>query len=49
VLEAKLVAGGIVFSIATEFIENEDENVSKQDCERVLKELPQMHIKMAMI
>jgi hypothetical protein len=33
VLEAKLVAGDMVFSIATEFIENEDENVSKQDCE----------------
>ena len=33
VLEAKLVAGDMVLSIATEFIENEDENVSKQDCE----------------
>jgi hypothetical protein len=33
VLEAKLIAGDMVFSIATEFIENEDENVSKQDCE----------------
>ena len=33
VLEAKLVAGNMVFSIATEFIENEDENVDKQDCE----------------
>jgi hypothetical protein len=33
VLEAKLVAGDMVFSIATEFIENEDENVDKQDCE----------------
>lgn len=33
VLEAKLVAGDMVFSMATEFIENEDENVSKQDCE----------------
>jgi len=33
VLEAKLVAGDMVFSIATEFIENEDENVTKQDCE----------------
>jgi hypothetical protein len=32
-LEAKLVAGDMVFSIASEFIENEDENVSKQDCE----------------
>lgn len=33
VLEAKLVAGDMVLSLATEFIENEDENVSKQDCE----------------
>jgi len=33
VLEAKLIAGDMVLSIATEFIENEDENVSKQDCE----------------
>lgn len=33
VLEAKLIVGNMVFSIATEFIENEDENVSKQDCE----------------
>ena len=34
VLEAKLIIGDMVFSIATEFIENEDANVSKQDCER---------------
>ena len=35
VLEAKLVLNGkIVVSIATEFIENEEPNVSKQDCER---------------
>ncbi len=33
VLEAKLVVGDMVLSIATEFIENEKENVSKQDCE----------------
>ena len=34
VLEAKLVLNGvIVISIATEFIENEKANVSKQDCE----------------
>lgn len=33
VLEAKMVLGDMVFSIATEFIENEDENVKKQDCE----------------
>jgi DDE_Tnp_1-associated/Transposase DDE domain len=35
VLEAKLVLGdNLVISIATEFIENEDETVEKQDCER---------------
>jgi len=35
VLEAKIVLGDdLVVSIATEFIENEKENVSKQDCER---------------
>lgn len=33
VLEAKLVVDDMVFSIASEFIENESENVSKQDCE----------------
>lgn len=34
VLEAKLILGpGLVISIGSEFIENEDENVSKQDCE----------------
>jgi len=34
VLEAKLVtANGLAFSIATEFIENEDPNADKQDCE----------------
>jgi hypothetical protein len=34
VLEAKLVTScGMVFSIMTEFIENENEDVSKQDCE----------------
>ena len=33
-LEAKIIlAPGVVVSIDTEFIENEDENVSKQDCE----------------
>jgi hypothetical protein len=35
VLEAKLVINGdIVLSIATEFIENEQPNATKQDCER---------------
>ena len=33
VLEAKLVLGNMVFSILTEFVENENESVSKQDCE----------------
>lgn len=33
VLEAKLIVGDMVLSVATEFIENEDENVKKQDCE----------------
>ena len=33
VLEAKLVVGEMVFSIGSEFVENEDEKVSKQDCE----------------
>lgn len=34
VLEAKLVVGGMAFSIATAFMENEGEEVDKQDCER---------------
>ena len=33
VLEAKLVVGDIVISIDSEFVENENENVEKQDCE----------------
>jgi hypothetical protein len=33
VLEAKLVVGDMVFSIASEFIENESEDAPKQDCE----------------
>lgn len=33
VLEAKLVVGEMVFSIGSEFVENEKEKVSKQDCE----------------
>ena len=33
VLEAKLVVGEKVFSIGSEFVENEDEKVTKQDCE----------------
>lgn len=33
VLEAKLIVGDIVLSIGSEFIENESEDVTKQDCE----------------
>lgn len=33
VLEAKLVVGDMVFSIGSEVIENESEDVTKQDCE----------------
>ena len=33
VLEAKLVVGKMVFNIGTEFVENEIENVDKQECE----------------
>ena len=54
VLEAKLVLGdGLVISLGTEFIENESEDVSKQDCElnaakrlmaRLKKEYPRLGI-----
>ena len=53
VLEAKLVVGEMVFSIGSEFVENEDENVTKQDCEinafkrlakRIKKEYPRLKI-----
>lgn len=54
VLEAKLILGeDLVISIGTEFIENEDENVSKNDCEtkafkrlseRIKKEYPRLPI-----
>ena len=53
VLEAKLVVGDIVISIDTEFVENEKENVEKQDCEirafyrmaeRIKKEYPKLPI-----
>lgn len=33
VLEAKLIVGDMVLSLGTEFIENESEDVQKQDCE----------------
>ena len=54
VLEAKLIlADNIVISLGTEFIENEDENVTKQDCEqnaakrllyRIKKQYPRLKI-----
>lgn len=53
VLEAKLVIGDMVFSIGSEFVENEDENVDKQDCEtkafkrlaeKIKKEYPRLRI-----
>ena len=53
VLEAKLVVGNMVFSIGTEFVENEGENVDKQDCEtkafkrlaeKIKKEYPRLKI-----
>ena len=56
VLEAKLVIGDIVISIDSEFVENEDENVGKQDCElrafyrmakRIKEEYPKLPIMIA--
>ena len=54
VLEAKIIlAENIIISLGTEFIENESENVSKQDCElnaskrllkRIKKEFPRLKI-----
>lgn len=53
VLEAKLVVGDIVISIDSEFIENEKEDIDKQDCElkafyrmvkRIKKNYPKMNI-----
>jgi hypothetical protein len=44
VLEAKLILGEMVLSIATEFVENEDENVSKQDCE--IKAFKRLEVKL---
>ena len=53
VLEAKLVIGEMVFSIGSEFVENEAENVGKQDCEikafkrlakKIKKEYPRLKI-----
>lgn len=56
VLEAKLVIGDMVFSIGSEFVENETENVAKQDCEtkafkrlaeKIKKEYPRLRIIMS--
>lgn len=53
VLEAKLVVGDIVISLDSEFVENEKEDVEKQDCEikafyrmakRIKKEYPRLPI-----
>ena len=53
VLEAKLIVGKMVFSIGSEFVENTDENESKQDCEikafkrlaeKIKKEYPKLKI-----
>ena len=53
VLEAKIVFGDkIIVSLGTEFIENEDENVSKQDCEtnaakRLLSRIKKEHSRLS--
>jgi len=53
VLEAKLIIGDMVFSIGSEFVENESENVEKQDCEtkafkrlaeKIKKEYPRLRV-----
>lgn len=53
VLEAKLIVGEMVFSIGSEFVENVDENETKQDCEtrafkrlakKIKKEYPKLKI-----
>lgn len=53
VLEAKLIVGDMVFSIGTEFVENESEIYNKQDCEikafkrlavRIKKKYPRLSI-----
>lgn len=53
VLEAKLIVGELVLSVGTEFVENEKEDVEKQDCElkafkrlseRIKKEYPKLKI-----
>ena len=53
VLEAKLVVGEMVFSIGSEFVENTEDNITKQDCEikafkrlakKIKKEYPKLRI-----
>ena len=53
VLEAKLIVGEMVYSIGSEFVENEKEGVTKQDCEtkafkrlaeKIKKEYPKLKI-----
>lgn len=53
VLEAKMIIGDMVFSIGSEFVENESESVNKQDCEakafkrlanKIKKEYPRLRI-----
>ncbi len=53
-LEAKLVVGDIVISLDTEFVENEKEDIGKQDCElkafyRMAKRLKKNYPKMKII
>jgi len=54
VLEAKLVVGDIVISLDTEFVENEKDDVSKQDCEinafyRMVKRIKENYPKMKIL
>ena len=54
VLEAKLIVGDIVISIDSEFVENENENVEKQDCEirafyRMAKRIKEDYPKLAIM
>lgn len=53
VLEAKLIVGELVLSIGTEFVENEKEDIEKQDCElkafkrladKIKKEYPRLKV-----
>lgn len=53
-LEAKLIVGDMALSLATEFIENEDKNVTKQDCEikafsRIIKKIKERFPKQKLV